>query len=164
MRLDGLADPRLMDEAASSVRAAMRAGADPNDVTAVVDTELLAARRRFGVDVETATRAALRELATGSPTVRGRTGFGGAAVVNAAEVSTAIGLTFRLQSAHREAIRLRTLQLADRGDSPGDVVAQVRSEADGAAESAAMAVRDYCDDVVAQELLTLRRPPRSTRR
>jgi len=136
-----------MDEAASGVRAAMRAGTDPNDVVASVDSELLAARRRFGVDVEAVTRAALRELATGSPIVRGRTGF-----ANSAEASAPSGWTFRLQPAHRDAIRLRTLQLADRGDTPGDVVAQVQSEADAAAESAAMAVRDYCGDVVAQEL------------
>lgn len=152
MRLDGLADATLLNQAAIDVRNSMRNGdAEAADVLRVCEAELVAARRRFAVDVESAVRAALREHATGTPLVRAGITLTGPGAAPAPQTGPGADWVFRLQSVHREAIRRRVLELANSGKSSADVVKQVLAEADAAAEIAGQAVVEHAAAIAAEE-------------
>ena len=153
MRLDGLADANLLNQAMVDVRASMRNGdAEAADVLRACEAELVAARRRFAVDVEAAVRAALREHATGTPLVRAGITLTGPGAAPAPQTGPGADWTIRLQSAHREAIRRRVLELANSGKSSADVIQQVLAEADASAEIAGQAVVEHAAAIAAEEL------------
>jgi len=153
MRLSGLADAYLLNQAAQDVRHAMRGGAEPAEVLRAVKAEIGAARRRFLGEIEAAVKPVFREVATGDAVGRSDINLGGLATVpNRAEPHPGDDWVFTLMPSHREAIKRRVLQLMDAGVTPNDLILQVQGDAGASAEIAGAALVEHAEAVIAEEL------------
>lgn len=143
MRLDGLADYYMLSLAEQDVKFLMRKGAQADELLCVLDDVLDEARGRFGLVVETTTRESLREWETGTPIIQAS---------DEGDSEPREGYTFALVPAHKQAIRLRTLQHVDNGNDPADAVWLVQQEADASCLSAINAILDHARGIIDEEL------------